>query len=129
MKSIKKIGFSSQYFLTEQGLIYDAKTNKYIKSYKDHCFKLKDQCGMIKTISLKNLYYRVYGKVFCIDNIQSIDNEEWRPIKGSNEYFISNFARVKSYKRYESILLKPFLNKKENAYYNVKLTIDGITRN
>ena len=129
MRSIKKAGFSSQYFLTEQGQIFNAKTNRFLKPYKDHTFKLKDLCEMQKTISLKSLYYKIYNKTFCIDNIQNEENEIWKPIKGTDEYFISNHSRLKSYKGYESKLLKPWKNKKNNYYFMVKLTIDGITKN
>ena len=129
MRSIKKLGFSADYYLTEQGLIYNARSRKYIEPYSDHSFKLKNQCGMQKTISLKNLYRKVYNKEFCIDNIQNLEKEIWKPIQDTNYYFVSNFARVKSYKGYESKLLKPWMNKKENGYYLVKLTINGITKN
>lgn len=84
---------------------------------------------MLKTISLKSLYYKIYNKVFCIDNIQNEENEVWKPIKGTNEYFISNHARIKSYKGYECKLLKPWKNKKDNYYFMVKLTINGTTKN
>ncbi len=129
MKSIKKAGFSSQYFLTEQGQIFNAKTNRFLKPFEDHTFKLKDLCEMQKTISLKSLYLKIYNKTFCIDNIQNEQNEVWKQIKGTNEYFISNHGRIKSYKRYESIILKPWKNRKNNSYFMVKLTINGITKN
>lgn len=129
MKSIKKFGFSSNYYLTEQGLIYDTKTKRYIKPYSDHCFKLKTDNGTRKTISLKSLYKLVFGKIYCIDNISSLQNEVWKPIKGTEEYFISNYSRIISYKGYEAILLKPWLNKQENGYLVVKITINNVLKN
>ena len=129
MKSIKKCGFLSQYYLTEDGLIFNKKTKQYKKPYNNRYFKLKSTDGEIKTIYLKSLYKMVYGKVFCIDNIPSLQNEVWKPINGTQEYFISNYSRIISYKGYEAILLKPWLNKKENGYYVVKLTINGKSKN
>lgn len=129
MISIKKLGFPSYLYLTEQGLIYNQKTKKFIKPYKDHCFKLRLENGKYKTVSLKSLYYNVFKKIFCIDNIQNLQNEQWKPIEGTKEYFVSNEGRIKSYKGYEAIILQSWLNKDTNGYLVVKLTINGITKN
>ena len=129
MKSIKKFGFLNDYYLTEQGLIYDDRRKKYIKPYKDHCFKLKLDNGNQKTISLKSLYKMVFKKVYCIDNICSLQGEVWKPIKGTDEYFISNYSRIISYKGYEAILLKSWSNKQTNGYLTVKITINNKTKN
>ena len=130
MISIKKLGFPSYLYLTEQGLIYNQKTKVFKKPYKkDHCFKLKLENGKYKTISLKSLYWDVFKKVFCIDNIQNLQNEQWKLIEGTNEYFVSNEGRIKSYKGYEAIILQSWLNKDTNGYLVVKLTINGKTKN
>ena len=43
---------------------------------------------------------------FCIDNIQNLDGEEWKHIDIFNGfYYISNYGRIKSKNRYNSILL------------------------
>lgn len=47
---------------------------------------------------------------FCIDEIENLSGEEWKPIENTdNKYFISNYGRVKSYCGYNAIVLKPYL--------------------
>lgn len=129
MKSIKKLGFPNYLYLTEDGRIYNQRTRRYRKPYTDNCFKLKLENGKYKTISLKNLYWNIYNKVFCIDNIQDLQNEQWKPIEGTNEYFVSNKGRIKSYKGYKAIILQSWKNKETNGYLVVKMNINGITKN
>jgi hypothetical protein len=89
-------------------LIYNDNTGKYIEANKkDHTFNLKTVNNTYKKISLKPLYQLVYGKIYCIDKIEDINNEVWKEIKGSNKkYYISNYGRVKSYTGYEAKILK-----------------------
>lgn len=129
MRSIKKLGFPDYLYLTEDGRIYDQRTKRYKKPYKDHCYKLKLGNGKYKTVSLKNLYWNIYYKVFCIDRIQDLQNEQWKLIKGTNEYYVSNKGRIKSYKGYEAIILQSWLNKETNGYLVVKMNINGVTKN
>lgn len=66
--------------------------------------------GNYKRITLKKLYRKVYNKEFCIDEIENLSGEEWKPIENTdNKYFISNYGRVKSYCGYNAIVLKPYL--------------------
>lgn len=48
--------FESYYYLTEDGLIYNAKTDKYHKADSRHSFCIKTIEGEFKRVSLKKLY-------------------------------------------------------------------------
>ena len=93
MKQIKN-GFCDYYFLTED--------------------------GTRKKISLRTLYFIVFNKPYCKDNIISINGEVWKEIDNTNGlYFVSNMGRIKSYNGYEAILLKPC--KTKNGYYRLDI--------
>lgn len=50
----------------------------------------------------------VYNKEFCIDNIENLKDEEWKPIiETDGLYFVSNKGRIKSYHDYKAKILKP----------------------
>lgn len=84
--------------------------------------------GKKKAISLKELYKLVYGKVFCIDNIENLQNEEWKEIEETEaRYFISNKGRVKSYCKYEAIILQPNITSK--GYERLQIIQNGIVIN
>jgi hypothetical protein len=40
-----------------------------------------------------------------IKTIQDLEGEEWRPIRDSNVYFVSNLGRVKSKNKHSMIIL------------------------
>ena len=42
--------------------------------------------------------------------LENLDGEEWKPIEGFEGYEISNFGRVKSFKKGKAIIRKPVLN-------------------
>ena len=57
---------------------------------------------------------------FCIDEIENLSGEEWKPIENTdNKYFISNYGRVKCYCGYNAIVLKPYLQYR--GYLEVKI--------
>ncbi|MBR0061802.1 MAG: HNH endonuclease [Selenomonadaceae bacterium] len=56
---------------------------------------------------------------FTLDNL---DGEQWKPVVGFEGYQISNFGRVKSFKKGKTNILKPALNGK---YLSVSLSIGG----
>ena len=40
--------------------------------------------------TLKKLYKQVFGMEFCIDEIENLSGEEWKPIENTeNKYFIA----------------------------------------
>lgn len=68
-------------------------------------------------------FYREY----CIDNIESLHNEEWKEIEGTKgRYYISNYGRLKSYCKYNAILVKPYKN--QYGYLRADIWIDGKRR-
>ena len=117
-------GFCGCYYLTEAGEIYNEQTNTYIKPDNDHKFRLKLADGRSKRIPLKKLYKLVYGKVFSKDNIEPLNNENWKEIEGSDGvYYVSDLGRIKSYAGYEAILLKPLVTRA--GYLRLELVLGG----
>lgn len=104
--SLSQYGFLSLYTIDENGKVYFMEQE--IKPDKLHRIKLKDKNNKTVRIVLKNLYRLVFKKEYCCDNIQDIQDEEWKPIAGTNNrYFISSCGRVKSLSGYDSKILKP----------------------
>ena len=123
MKQINN-GFANYYYLSEDGQVYNSQRNKYVKPQENHQFKLRTETSGYKSISLKNLYKKVYNKNFCEDTLPDLSNEEWRVIKNTNSlYHVSSLGRVKSYQGYNAIILKPFYN--DNGYLRVEIVQDG----
>lgn len=124
---IKK-GFSERYYINEQGLVYDAISDRIKKPYSDNCFKLKKEDNTYKTISQRSLFESVFNKPFIKDQIRSLQNELWKQIDGSR-IFVSNFGRIKSYEKLNAVLLNPYESRKNNGYLRVKISINGTLQN
>ena len=121
-------GYAEYYYLTKDGKVFNSRTNNYLLADPRHSFKLLQTNGKYKRVSLRNLYKLVYNKVFCIDNIQSLNNEIWKEIEGTNGYyFVSNYGRIKSLYKYEAILLKPTIT--TSGYERLQIKQDGIINN
>ena len=104
-------GFEEYYYLKEDGTIYNAKTNRTLKPDKKHLYKLKLKASGYKKISIRTIYKDLYNKPFCKDDIEDLEDEEWREIDGTNGYYlISNMGRIKSLQSYNAIILKPYSN-------------------
>ena len=89
---------------------------------------LRSEPYISKKISLKNLYKLVYNKVYCNDNIESLENEEWREIaETKGNYYASNYGRIKSYCGYNAIILKATTTTR--GYARVPIVINGISYN
>lgn len=126
MKQIKH-GFKDYYYLCENGDLYNIKTNKYLKQDR-HNYKLSLNNGEQISISLKALYKLVYNKNFCVDQIDLLEGEEFRPIKNTNDlYQISNYGRIKSLIGYEAIILKQNITPK--GYNRIQLIQEKNTVN
>lgn len=68
---------------------------------------MKQENGISKRVTIKYLYRLIYNKEYCKDNIDNLENEEWKAIERTNgKYFVSNKGRIKSYVGYEAIILK-----------------------
>ena len=123
--NIKQIqrGFADDYYLTIDGKVYNKRTNQYLKEDKCHRVNLRTTEGKVKGISIKELYLNVYEKEFCIDNIESLKNEQWRVIADTRgKYLVSNKGRVKSYCQYNAKLLK--IDITEKGYEKVEIYIN-----
>lgn len=119
-------GFKSYYYITEDGTVYNKNRGIYLNSNNGgkNAYKLICIDGTSKVISIKELYKIVFNKVFCIDEIENLEGEEWRAIEGTNNlYLISNKGRVKSLCGYRAKILKTAKN--EGGYDRVNILIDG----
>lgn len=122
MKQVNN-GYAEYYFLTEEGIVYNKKLNRKLKADPDNRFTLKREDNTYKKVSLKELYKLVYNEIYCIDDIEDLDQEEWREIKGSQKvYWISSKGRVKSKAGYKAKILKTTAT---NGYEKVDIMIEG----
>lgn len=121
MKQVQN-GFADYYYLQKDGRLYNKKLNKYIKRHKNS-YRMITSKGVSKEISLKKLYKLVYNNDYCEDDIKNLDNEVWKKIEGTKNYYISTYGRIKSYYGIKARLLKPFIN---NTGYE---RVDIITEN
>jgi hypothetical protein len=122
MKQINN-GFDAVYWLTEEGKVYNKETKSFVKMDSRHTFKIKTVEQTDKRITLKHLFRLVYNREYCLDTIESLEDEEWKPIENTNNtYWISNKGRVKSYKGYEARILKPNII---NGYKRVDIIQEG----
>ena len=113
------------YYLTEDGKVYNSQSGKYITGDKRHCVKLLRQDKSSKTITIKQLYKLVFNDVYSEDNIEDLDDEEWKVIEDTNNtYYVSNKGRVKSKAGYKTILLKPIITKR--GYQRLDIIYSGI---
>ena len=60
---------------------------------------------------------------FPLDSITNYSGEIWKPIEGFDKYYISNYGRVKSYKRHYAKLLKVEITTR--GYCRVDLNNNG----
>lgn len=112
------------YFIDEQGKVYSGRGKKVLRLSIEKKYSLLKKNGKYKSISLKKLYRAVYNKEYCIDEIDSLNGEQWQEIpQTQGRYYASNKGRIKSYTGYKAIILEPFNN--GNNYYRVTLNIDG----
>ena len=118
-------GYNESYFIEEDGRVYNKTTNSYLTADSKHTYRLLTADGKRKRVALKTLYKLVYGKPYCKDSIEPLHNEEWREIAGTEgNYYVSNLGRLKSYKGYEALLMKPYLT--ANGYERVDVIIDNM---
>ena len=76
--------------------------------------------GIRKKISLKHLYYIVYNRPYCLDNIDDLEGEIWKLIDNTDGiYYVSNKGRIKSYNGYNAIIMKP--HKTKSGYYRLDI--------
>lgn len=117
-------GFMYYYYLTEDGEVYNAKTDKYLAA-TDGRYHLRTTGHRTKNISMNTLTNMVYGYSVIIDNVERLEGEIFVPIPGTDgDYAISNYGRAISYKGHKVRLLRPAKNI-SNGYYRINVMIDG----
>lgn len=123
MKQINH-GYADYYYLLEDGKLYNAVADQYIKESDKHTYTIRTIDNDRRKVSLKTLYKLVYNKPYSKDNIQNIDDEQWKVIDDTEEmYYISSKGRIKSLQGYETIILKPFAN--QGGYARVDIVESG----
>ena len=116
--------FDDCYYLDEEGKLYNIVTKKEIKQGKNHLFILRTKDNRRKKISLKTLYKLVYNRPYSKNEIENLENEQWKEIEDTNQlYYISNKGRILSLQGYETIILKPFNN--QGGYLRVDIIENG----
>ena len=117
-------GYADYYYLLEDGRLYNAATDQYIKQSDRHTYILRTIDNNRKKVSLKTLYKLVYNKQYSKDSIQNLDNEQWKEIYDTEGmYYISSRGRIKSLQGYETIILKSFTN--QSGYARVDIVESG----
>lgn len=123
MICLKELGFADYYYLDDTR-IYNQQKKEYVKEVAEFRYRLNTIDGKRKSITMKEIYKRLFNQVFCIDNTPLLENEEYRLIDGTNgNYAISNKGNVKSFIGNHAAILSPFYTKE--GYLRVQLYIDG----
>lgn len=123
MQCLDILGFSDCYYL-DNDKIYNIKRKQYVKEVAEYRYKLRTKDGRTKSITIKEIYKKLYNTVFCIDNIVRLENEEFKEIEGTKgNYYVSNFGRVISYTANHAIVMKPTVTNK--GYERLQIVIDG----
>lgn len=112
IKKQVKNNFDDCYYIFQDGSVFSSLSERYLKPTQ-HNYVLKTVDGKYKKISLKKLYKLVFNKIFCIDTIQNLPNEQWKQIEGTDgNYYVSNKGRIKSYCEYNAKILSPVKNQR-----------------
>ena len=109
-----------RYTIDESGRIRDTKRNVEVSASRGHTYCLYDTAGQRRRVGLKGLYRQVYNVEYCVDSVENLPGETWKPIPGTKgRYFASSKGRIKSFYFYESRILRTFDN--GNGYLKVYL--------
>lgn len=123
MQCLDSLGFLDYYYL-DVDRIYNAKRKQYMKEVGEYRYKIRTSEGITKSVTIKEIYKKLYNKVFCKDDIERIEGEEFREIEGTGgNYLVSNYGRVISYIGNHAIILKPTITPK--GYERLQIIIDG----
>lgn len=118
--NLQSIGYQNNIIITESGEVLDVDkgTKKNISATYRYIY-IKEQ-GYTKgnLIGLFYLYRKAFNKELYIDNYQDLKGEVWQEIPQHKKYLISNYGRIKSYKRNIVRILNP---RKFNGYLRVDL--------
>lgn len=123
MQCLDILGFMDCYYL-DIDKIYNAKRKQYMTEVGEYRYKIRTTEGTVKSITIKEIYKRLYNKVFCKDDIERLEGEEFREIEGTEgNYLVSNYGRVISYISNHAMILKPTITPK--GYERLQITIEG----
>lgn len=123
MECLDVLGFKDCYYL-DVDKIYNTNIKQYMKEVGEYRYRILTKEGKSKSITIKEIYKRLFNKVFCIDNIERLEGEEFREISDTDgNYYVSNYGRVISYNSNHAILLKPTVT--EKGYERLQIIIKG----
>lgn len=123
--NLSTIGYKDNYIISNSGKVFDTDTGKEPRKKRNSVYIKKADSNSGEFVSIYKLYKQAFNKPLYIDDIEDIQGEQWKPIKGTNnKYYVSNYGRVKSYKRNKIRLMSVYTNGK--GYYIT--TIDGIKK-
>ena len=123
MQCLDVLGFMDCYYL-DIDKIYNAKRKQDMTEVGEYRYKIRTKDGIAKSITIKEIYKRLYNKVFCIDDIERLEGEEFREVEGTEgNYLVSNYGRVISYISNHAMILKPTITPK--GYERLQITIEG----
>ena len=123
MQCLDVLGFMDCYYL-DIDKIYNAKRKQYMTEVGEYRYKIRTTEGTVKSITIKEIYKRLFNQVFCKDDIERLEGEEFREIEGTEgNYLVSNYGRVISYISNHAMILKPTITPK--GYERLQITIEG----
>lgn len=119
---LAKLGYKSDYSITEQGQIISTANQSQPQTKKKYCYSLKTVEGKRVQRTIKSLYRQAFNKEYSEDTIEDLPLEVWKSIDESGKYFISSEGRVKSYLGKRAKILKPYTN--QSGYYRVDICLE-----
>ena len=110
--SLSSIGFSNYSLSIADGVVIRQKPNKKrLKHDNEYRISMVADNGKHYRKTLKSIYRELLDVEYSIDLIEDLQGELWKPIIGTQmQYFVSNYGRIKSYKHYNAIILKPYIS-------------------
>lgn len=96
-----------KYQMNDKGELMNCE-GETLKPGENHCFRLLDEQGRRRKVSLKTLYRLVFGVEYSVETVDNLPGEEWIEMPGTEgRFFGSSKGRIKSLCQYKTRLLKP----------------------
>lgn len=122
-KPLAQLGFENDYIITELGFVLDTANQNQLVEQKNGKLYLKEKNGRRVYKSIKTLYKLAFGREYAEDNIESLPEEQWKPLDQKGKYHISSLGRVKSFRGNKAIILKPYKN--QSGYCRVDIYLES----